>query len=201
LTFFILRRPSFKLYYLSDVIVAILSIVSNDTLQGLWNTTAGGDSTLATPGTGVGYYVPAEAPKNAFDNNCSSKFTSYGNCTSSANSLSCAQNTGFCVTLQQGAAVMNGLQFCTANDNSQRDPITMTLEGSNQTGSALLLGSSWSLIYNGSCGLDVDPGRNQLGQIQTFSNFIAYASYRILIISYRNSDHCVQYGELKLFGY
>jgi hypothetical protein len=195
-----LRRSCFKFYYLSNVIVPILSIVSNDTIQGIWDTIAGGDSTLATPGTGIGNYVPTETPKNAFDNNCTTKFTSFGNCTST-NSLSCAQNTGFYVILQQGATVMNGLQFCTGNDNPPRDPITMTLEGSNQTGSALLLGSSWSLIYNGSCGLGVDPGRNQPGQIQTFSNFIEYASYRILITSYRSSDHCVQYGELKLFGY
>jgi len=117
-------------------------------------------------------------------------------------SPTCGINTGFYVILQRGAVVMEGLQFCTGNDNPPRDPITMTLEGSNQTGSALMLGSSWSLIYNGSCGLDVDPGRESLGQIQTFSNnFIAYSSYRILITSKRGSDYAFQYSEMELFGY
>lgn len=118
------------MYYLSDFIVPILSVGLNDTLQGLWNTTARGDSTLATPGTGIGNYVATESPRQAFDNSCADKFTSFGNCTSnpSTNSISCGLDTGFYVTLLQGATVMKSLSFCTDNDSPPRDPIIMTSE-------------------------------------------------------------------------
>lgn len=180
----------------------ILSIGANDTLQGIWNTIVGGSSTLATPGTGAGNYVPAEGPPNAFDNNCATKYTSFGSCAlnPALNSPICALNTGFYVTLHGSPVVMKSLRYCTGNDFPERDPITMTLEGSNQTGSTLMLGSGWTLIYNGSCGLNVDPGRNSLGQIISFAyNSIAYVSYRILITSKRASDFAVQYGEMNLF--
>lgn len=186
-----------------DNIVLVLSIGANDSLTGIWNTVAGNDSTPSTPGTGAGNYVPVEGPPNAFDNNCTSKFTSFGDCAlnPALSSLTCGLNTGFDLTLSGGAVVMKSLCYCTGNDFPNRDPITMTLEGSNQTGSTLLLGSSWTLIYNGSCGLNVDPGRNSLGQTVSFSyNVIAYVSYRILITSKRGSDFAVQYGEMRLFA-
>jgi hypothetical protein len=192
------------LYSLFNIVVPTFSIGINDTLEGLWNTTAGGDSTLATAGYGIGNYISNEGPPNAFDKNFTSKFLSFGHCNNSLNisSLTCGINTGFHVTLQGGAAVMQGLRFCTGNDRPVRDPKTMTLEGSNQTGSALMFGSSWSLIYNGSCGLNIDPGRMTFGQTQTFSyNSISYSSYRILITSKRAIEYAVQYAELELFGY
>jgi len=201
---FILRRSPFKFHCLPDVIVPILSIGANDTIYGIWNTTAGGDATLAMSGNGVGNYYPGQSPENAFDNNCTTKYTSFGICGNnpSLSSPTCGINTGLYITLNQGAVVLGGLRFCTGYDYPSRDSMTMTLEGSNQTGAALMLGSSWNRIYNGSCGLDVDPGREAFGQTQTFSNnFIAYSSYRILITSQRASDYATQYSELELFEY
>ena len=97
---------------------------------------------------------------------------------------------------------MKALQFCTGNDYPLRDPLTMTLEGSNQNGSTLFLGSSWSLFYNGTTGLAVDPGRWSRGVTQTFSsNTIAYSSYRILITLKRGVDYAAQYSELDLFAF
>jgi hypothetical protein len=67
------------------------------------------------------------------------------------------------------------MQSGTPDDFPTHDPIT---------GSAFTISSSWTLIYNSSCGLDGDPGRNSFGETQTFAyNFIAYSSYRILITS------------------
>ncbi len=57
----------------------------------------------------------------------------------------------------------------------------MTIEGSNQVLSALTLGSSWALIYNGATGLDSDPSWGSYGSTQTLSNSISYASYQILV--------------------
>lgn len=184
-------------------IVVVVSISANDTLQGIWNASAGTNSLVSTGGLGQGNYVPAEGPPNAFDNNCNNKFLSFGDCALdiTLSSLTCGINTGFYVTLSSGAIVMKSLRFCTGNDEPARDPITMTLEGSNQTGSVLLLGSSWTLIYSGSCGLDIDPGRNQNGQLVSFAyNMIPYLSYRILISSKRGIQFCVQYGEMRLFA-
>jgi hypothetical protein len=193
---------SVKLNFHADFVASQLNIGSNETIYGIWNTTAGGNSIAASGGWGVGFYVTAEPPPNAFDGNCLTKYTSFGDCDGSTNSIQCGLNTGFYVTPHQGASTIAGLQFCTGNDNPPRDPLTMTLEGSNQTSSALTLGSSWTLIYSGSTGLTVDPGRGALGVKQLFpNNVISYLSYRILITSKRSSDIVVQYSEVMLFGY
>ena len=114
----------------------------------------------------------------------------------------CVVQTRFYVTLQSGARVMKALQFCTGNDYLLRDPLTMTLEGSNRNGSTLFLGSSWNLIYNGSTGLTLYLGRGNLGVKQTFSNnTIACSSDRILITSERGVDYATQYSELDLFAF
>jgi hypothetical protein len=64
-----------------------------------------------------------------------------------------------------------------------------------------MLGSSWTLIYNGSSGLDTDPGRYNDGKVQYIpNNAIWYTSYRILTTSKRGNDTAVQYGEVSLFG-
>lgn len=116
-------------------------------------------------------------------------------------SLDCGVNTGFYLTLQTGAVLLSAMRICTATSLSQRDPMTMTVEGSNQTAATLTLGSSWTLIYNGSTGLTSDPGRGNYGLTQTFSNSISYSSYRILITSVRNFTYTVQYAEVELIGY
>ena len=120
---------------------------------------------LAMPGYGAGNFVPTERPQNAIDGIFTNKYLNFGFCDrwNTFNSSDCGLNTGFYVTVQQGASVIEGLRFFTGNDFPPRDPITMTMEGSNQTAALLMFGSSWTLIYNGSCGLDVDPGRNAPG--------------------------------------
>lgn len=167
-------------------------------VTGLWNTTAAGNGLQAMAGSNAGNYPSGESPDQAFDQNCSTKYLNYGHCPSSFSSLTCGINTGFHVTLS-GPTIIRSLQFCTANDHVPRDPLTMTLEGSNQTGSALFLGSSWTLIYNGSTGLTVNPGRNAIGVMQTFSNSIAFLSYRVLMTSKRGSANSIQYSEVYLF--
>jgi hypothetical protein len=43
------------------------------------------------------------------------------------------------------------------NSLPARDPMTITIEGSNQPSSVLLFGSNWTLIYSGTSGFDSDP--------------------------------------------
>ena len=177
----------------------ILSLGSSDPLVGLWNTVAGGNSVNATPGWTAGNYVALEPALAAFDNNCNTKYTSFGPCSISATAAaSCGLNTGFQVTPLVGATVIRAFRICTGNDAVPRDPMTMTLEGSNQTGSALFQGSSWTSIYSGVTGLATDPGRQSFGVRQTFSNSVAYRSYRILMPTKRGNDIALQYSEIEL---
>ena len=171
----------------------------NETIFAIWNTTAGGDSSASTVGDDVGNYYFTERPNYVSDRNTSTKYTNFGYCNSSSSSYrQCGQNTGFYVTLQRGATLIRSVRFCTGNDQPQRDPLSVTIEGTNQT-SALIFGLSWNLIYNGSTGLNINPGRKACGITEDFlSNSIAYLSYRILITSQRNSDEAVQYSEILL---
>jgi hypothetical protein len=154
-------------------------------------------------GSSVGNYFPSEEPDNILDKNITTKYTNFGTCNAStlSNSITCGVNTGFYLTLQRGASLLLSIRLCTALSYPQRDPMTITVEGSNQTLSVLNLGSSWTLIYNGSSGLTPDPGRGSYGITQNFSNSISYASYRILVTSMRNITYAVQYAEVQLIGY
>jgi hypothetical protein len=66
---------------------------------------------------------------------------------------------------------MCAVRFCTSNDLPTCDPLTVTIEGSNQTLS-LTLGSSWTPIFNGSSELDTDPGRETCGITEYFFQVI-----------------------------
>jgi hypothetical protein len=162
-------------------------------VYGVWNTIAGGNSTLSTVGSNSGNYYPGEIPQYACDNNISNK---------SGNTMTCGLSTGFYRTPQRGASLIIGLQLCTPNGATTRDPITITFEGSNQPASLIDLGSSWALIYSGSCGLDNDPGREACGIPVLFpSNTVWYSSYRFLVTSKRGIDSSTSYSEIQLFGY
>lgn len=175
----------------------------HEVIYGLWNTTAGGSSTLSSPGSGTGNYNPNETPQNIFDQNRTTKYTNYGPCNGTSGSFSqCGTNTGFYLTLQRGTSLLTTIRFLTAPSLPERDPMHITVEGSNQPSSALLLGSSWTLIYNGSSGLDADPGRSSFGVTLVIANNIVwYNSYRFLVTSIRNMSNGVQYSEVEMIGY
>ncbi|CAF3660882.1 unnamed protein product [Rotaria socialis] len=187
----------------------VLVITNSESPVGVYNTIAGGDSTPATSGTGMGQYPTnpnKEMPVQAFDGNANTKYTSFGpckldNCKGNLFPENCGLNTGLYLALQQGATFIVGLQLSTGNDFPRRDPIMVTLEGSNQSGTNLTLGSSWTLIYSGRSGLATDPGRTMSGPIVFFPNSRQYTSYRFLVTASRASDCAVQYSELQLFGY
>ena len=181
-------------------------IGANEDVYGIWNTTAGGDSTTATVKIDLdscsrsGKYQSGEEPTMAVDNRTDTKYLSYGTCYDGDNKTTyCGLNTGFYITPKYGSSLVIGLQFCTANDYKERDPTMATLEGSNQSNSSLTSGSSWTLIYNGTFELSTD--RKQCGEIQTISNTVRYTSYRILVTGKRAESDAVQYSEVRLIGY
>ena len=175
----------------------------NLTVYGVWNTTAGADSSLSTVGSNTGNYYTGEEADNVFDNSLNSKYTSFGVCNSSAGAIAayCGVNTGFYFTVDSSAILLAGMRFGTPAALPSRDPITLTVEGSNQTPSVLSLGTSWTLFYNGSTGLNANPGRRAYGLRVNFTNSISYSSYRFLITSIRGVDTATQYAEVQLFGY
>jgi hypothetical protein len=171
----------------------------NDTIIGLYNTRAGG-STGGINGT----YPPNEAHKYAMDDSPETKYLNFGH-KGDPQSLvdEPGIGTGFLVIPSvSNSTLACGLLFTTANDNSYRDPITVTLEGSNATSlTELHLDSSWTLIYNGSTGIDANNSRKTNGTQQNFQNAKRFASYRLLITSKRGVGDAVQYSEARIMGY
>jgi hypothetical protein len=83
-----------------------------------------------------------------------------------------------------------------------RDPFTVTIEGSNQNGIALTLGSGWRLIDNDTAGLSIEAGRLNLGLKQIITNnTLALAAYRFLVMEKRSNQTCVEYPEIEFFDY
>ncbi len=157
----------------------------------LWNTVAGGDGTNASKEDGEGVAC-------AIDGNTGTKYLNFGyNNNPPTESLAAGINTGFHLTLASAAKV-TAIQFATANDCPERDPLTITVEGSNAT-DALMTGSSWTKLYEGVSGLADTANRLTYGDIVGFNNSTNYTSYRVLITSKRDVQNSVQYGEVKLF--
>jgi len=130
-----------------------------------------------------------------------SEYTNQGTCNSSVSSesITCGTNTGLYFTLSSEPIIPIGFSFGTNTQYSQRDPLTITIEGSNLNGSALTLGSSWTLIYNGNSGLLSDPGRSAWGTFQTLGSVsISFQSFRVLVTSKRGLETCASYSEFSL---
>jgi len=160
-----------------------------DEIIGLYNTTAG-----ASTGTFDDLYSNTEElPKFAMDNLTATKYFNYGRI-----------GSGFVVIPAiSKSSVACGLLFATANDNPNRDPITVTLEGSNASDiNAVRLGTNWTLIYKGPTGISAVMNRKTYGLQQTFKNEKQFASYRLLISSIRvDGADAVQYSEARIIGY
>lgn len=175
---------------------------AGDPMMGLYNTSAG----QSTGGSNGMYSGVAEMPDNAIDGNLNTKYLNFGfQGIMGAVLNEPGINTGFYVIPTiSNATIATALLFATANDFPSRDPITITLEGTNATTVAgLNLGSSWILLYSGSTGIHPTIASNRAAYVaqQNFSNTIAFRAYRLLITSQRNLTDCVQYSESQILGY
>lgn len=98
------------------------------------------------------------------------------------------------------AATLLAFRFATSRETMQRDPMSVTIEGSNLNGAALTSGSSWTLLYKGSSGLTYNPGRMRMGDAQILTESLTvFSSYRVLVTSTRGSSTSVSYSEVYLF--
>ena len=103
-----------------------------------------------------------------------------------------------------GALAVNAIRLYTANDATERDPMSYLLEGSND-------GTNWTAISNGP--LNLPLGRNAGGAIAidpnthfhqnvVFSNSTVYTNYRITFPTLRNAAaaNSMQIGEIELLN-
>ncbi|CAF1152345.1 unnamed protein product [Adineta steineri] len=188
--------------------IGAISLTSaSDILIGVCMAAVGRDATTLTIGSGTStcQSPTGQTATNVVDGNLTTKYLNFGlGNTGIYNSLT-GVGTGFVIIPQSGNfSVLQAFRFGTADDTPTRDPITITIEGSQSSNSTyLLLGSAWSLIYYGWTGINLnnDPGRNVYGDLQTISQASAYRAYRILIASQRGSADSVQYSEVRLLGY
>ena len=112
-----------------------------------------------------------------------------------------AENTGLVVSAGLGASVVTAIRFATGNDSPERDPLAITLEGSNAPDSTTPGASGFTLLYEGPSGLAGQLERQQWGQTIHFTNTRAYKSYRVLICQSRGGPRAgAQYGEVELLG-
>lgn len=188
-------HPSLKCIH----IVQLPLVSADGVVHGVWNTSIGRNSTPSTPGTCTGCYETSETPGKACDNLLNTKYLNYGDGISASSTS--GLKTGFYLELQRGSSLAVSLRLCTGNDSPERDPMVVSLEGSNLSGAALTLGSSWTLLFNGTSGFQTDPGRQTCGPMHSLNNTIYYKSYRFLVSAKRAVSTSVQYSELQLFGY
>ncbi|CAF1035305.1 unnamed protein product [Adineta steineri] len=164
----------------------VISLDSTDRgVYAIYQTKISKNSQRSAVGNLYGSYPPDQSPDNACDGNHLTKYLNFGMCFEDSHEVQC----------------VTGLQICTAEDYATRDPLTISLEGSNEPYPTLILGPSWTLIYNGPSGLQKDPGRLTCGIVQLVNNSAQYKSYRFLVSGKRNISNSVQYSELKLFGH
>ncbi|CAF3082433.1 unnamed protein product [Rotaria sp. Silwood2] len=127
----------------------------------------------------------------------------YGNTVVGQSSSTAGVGTGVFTIPVLGPTIVRAIQFTIGGDALNRDPFTITLEGSNTTDSALSVGFSWTLLYSGEAGFNSDSNsviRYYLGQKQNFTNNLAFTAYCILVTSQRSSDDCTQFSEMHLFS-
>ncbi|UJR19069.1 hypothetical protein I4U23_022200 [Adineta vaga] len=175
---------------------------TNEVVYGIWNTTAGDISTVSLPGIQIGTYWRAEPPEGALDDNVSTEYTNHGVCGGTSHSTDeCGIKTGFYLTFKSKSFILTSFQMATNKDAKKRDPMTITIEGSNNNGSDLTFGNSWTLIYNGSSGLQSVLTRRSFGETQTLvDNVSPFASYRLLVTSKRGEHNSVSYSEFRIMG-
>ncbi|CAF0974474.1 unnamed protein product [Rotaria sp. Silwood1] len=195
-----------KVYYFGNRSFNALKLFnrSNETVYAIWNTMAGGDSSPKLTGEIVGTYYPGNSPETLFDSNMTTEYTNYGSCSIgySSMSITCGENTGWYLSLGNSFFSLVAFYVGTNTNYPQRDPLTITIEGSNLHGDELTFGRSWTLIYNGSTGLVSNLGRSTLGALEIIQNFpIPFANYRVLVTSKRGIEICTSYTEFMMIGY
>ena len=169
------------------------SISPGDAIIALTQTVKGQPNVLADMTTDTN---DAQGTTKAIDGNLNTKYFNHGQKTDGADPR--GDGTGFVVT-PSGNGPVTKVQFATANDVPDRDPLAITVEGSNDPNAAAAGGNGFTLLYDGPTGLEIDPGRGAWGPVITFPNTTVYKTYRVLVTRTRgDSADGAQYSEVRL---
>lgn len=168
----------------------------------IWNTTIGSDGRKSYFTVNVGSYLQSEPPNNLFDGNLSSAYTNYGNCEQGSGATqNCGINTGFYINSSSDPYSLVAFRLATSSYSPEKDPIFVSIEGSNNISGDLNRDTSWNLIYYGISGLSNNPGRSAYGATIYVEQSIAYRSFRFLVLSKRGTQNSVSYSEVQFIVY
>lgn len=152
-----------------------------------------GDQLSGLPITAANNYPMAESPAKAIDGTVDTKYLNFGKL-----------NTGIIVVPAFGPSMLTSFQLATANDAPERDPMTITIEGTNGPFSGYLgvFDTAWTLIYSGASGVEVDPGRKVYGTEIAIAPSSFFSFYRILVPTVRDAGtaNSMQVSEIVLNG-
>ena len=149
-----------------------------------------GDKVVGVPDDGD--WPGGEHPALAIDDNVSTKYLHFKGET---------EPTGIRITPYEGASIVTGLTFTTANDATERDPIAFELSGSNDgiDGPYTLIAAGDIVDFN----LEVAWPRFTMNETPiVFDNDVAYAHYQIMfpIVRDPGSANSMQIAEIELLG-
>jgi hypothetical protein len=132
----------------------------------------------------------------AMDGNLSTDFINHGSSDSTV-------NTGFLISPLIISSRLTGICFGSATYYPFRGPVWVAIEGSQALAqsSALMLGSIWTLLYNGTAGYTDFDSTSPFFSMQSINNNVSYASYRLLITVQNTPNQPSEYSEAQLFGY
>ena len=167
----------------------------HDEIYPLKRTVKGNTCVLAVSGDFGGIDGNGEQVANLIDGKIETK---YFNKVQDAQGGAPGVDTGFLITPVSGAKPFDAIQFCSANDFPERDPLFVTVEGTNDPLGLQAPGGSFTLLYEGPSGLENDLGRGHWGRVVIFDNRATYKSYRILVTATRSDADAAQYAEIRL---
>ena len=151
-----------------------------------------GDATLAIQLGPDSRFPGLEGPGNLLDGDSNTKYLNFGK-----------QNSGFIVTPNSGASVVENFRITTANDFPERDPTSFEIYGTNDTVVSLENGQgdgeSWTLIDSGSIALPTD--RFADGQIIDLDNTESYTSYRVVFPTLRDNSGMFPADSMQISGF
>jgi hypothetical protein len=155
----------------------------------LTDITGAGDTVQGVPNDGD--WPAPEAPDMAIDDT-NTKFLHFKGAT---------EPSGIQVTLLVGAAIVTEVTFTTANDATERDPVTFELYGSNAS-----IDGPYTLIASGDV-VDFSqetawPRLTKTESPITFDNNVAYTHYQLLFPTVRDpaTANSMQVAEVELIG-
>ncbi|MBN1363108.1 MAG: hypothetical protein JW993_21085 [Sedimentisphaerales bacterium] len=153
-----------------------------------------GDAIIAIRAGWQSNYPANEAPANAIDANSLTKYLNFGEI-----------NSGFIVTPQVGATLLDGFDCVTANDSPERDPVVWMIYGTNDDIVTPDNGDgqseNWTLICGGTMALPDE--RYTPGPLYVVANQAeAYTSYKMVFETVKDAAaaNSMQIADVQFFG-